>query len=348
MRYRRLGTSGLKVSELCLGTMTFGSSFHNIAVVDQAGATKMVERALAAGVNFFDTANMYSYGESEQILGSALEEVGVERKDFVVATKVRGAMSEEAMEGTGDVNNVGLSRKHIFESCRASLDRLGLDSIDLLQVHGWDPNSPIEETLEALNDLVRNEYVRYIGCSNWSARHLMKGLRICEEKGWARFISLQAYYSLANRDLEHELLPLCTEEGLGVMPWSPLAGGFLTGKYGRGTSAPEDARRVDFDFPPIKEDAAYDAVEAMREISERTGAGIPQIALNWLTERQGVDSVIIGAKDMEQLEENLGAVDIELSDEDHERLDDVTQPPALYPEWMYMMQEERDLPDNVG
>jgi len=347
MKYNRLGTSGLKVSELCFGTMTFGSNFHNIAVVDQPLATKMVERALDAGVNFYDTANMYSFGESERILGNALEEIGVDRKDVVIATKVRGAMSEEAMEGTGDVNNVGLSRKHIFESCQASLERLGLDCIDLLQVHGWDPHTPIEETLEALNDLVRNGYVRYIGCSNWTARHLMKGVRICEENGWATFISLQAYYSLANRDLEHELLPLCNEEGLGVMPWSPLAGGFLTGKYSRDESAPDDARRVDFDFPPIKEEASWTALDAMEEISDRTGASIPQIALAWLTERTGVDSVIIGAKNMDQLEDNLGASGVDLSDEARTSLDEITQPPALYPEWMYSMQEKRELPDNT-
>jgi aryl-alcohol dehydrogenase-like predicted oxidoreductase len=347
MKYRRLGSSGLKVSELCLGTMTFGSDFFNIAEVDQDLATRMVERALEAGVNFFDTANIYSYGQSERILGNALEDIGVDRKDVVVATKVRGAMSEEAAEGTGDVNNVGLSRKHIFESCHASLERLGLDCIDLYQVHGWDPDAPIEETLAALNDLVRSGYVRYIGCSNWSARHLMKALGICRKNNWACFESLQAYYSLANRDLEHELLPLCNEEGLGVMPWSPLSGGFLTGKYGRGSSTPDNARRVDFDFPPVKEEQGYEAIEQMRDISERTGASLPQIALRWLSDREGVSSVIVGARNMEQLDDNLGAAEIELSREDTSTLNEITHPPVHYPEWMYAKMANEELSEHV-
>ncbi len=347
MKYNRLGSSGLKVSELCLGTMTFGSDFYNIAEVDQPLATRMVERALEEGVNFFDTANIYSYGESERILGTAFDRLGVERKDIVVATKVRGPMSEEAAEGTADVNNVGLSRKHVFESCQKSLERLGLDCIDLYQVHGWDPHTPLEETLHTLNDLVRSGYVRYIGCSNWSARHLMKALVICRERNWACFESLQAYYSLANRDLEHELLPLCNEEGLGVMPWSPLAGGFLTGKYGKGSSAPEDARRVDFDFPPINEEKGYRAIDKMREIGDRTGATIPQIALRWLADRIGVSSVIIGARNMDQLEDNLGATDVELSDKEADTLEELTYPPVLYPEWMYAQMEQQELPDRV-
>ncbi len=347
MKYRRLGTSGLKVSELCLGTMTFGSNFYSIAEVGQDLATRMVERALEAGVNFFDTANIYSYGQSEQILGNALGDIGVDRKDVVVATKVRGPMSEDAADGSGDVNNVGLSRKHIFESCQASLERLGLDCIDLYQVHGWDPHAPLEETLSALNDLVRSGYVRYIGCSNWSARHLMKALGICRANNWACFESLQAYYSLANRDLEHELVPLCNEEGLGIMPWSPLSGGFLTGKYGRGSDAPENARRVDFDFPPVKENKGYDAINHMRDISERIGASLPQIALRWVSDRTGVSSVIIGARTMEQLEDNLGAADLELSSEDTSSLNEITHPPVLYPEWMYSQMENQELPDHV-
>jgi aryl-alcohol dehydrogenase-like predicted oxidoreductase len=347
MRYNRLGNTGLKVSELCLGTMTFGSEFYNIGEVDPGLATEMVETVLEAGVNFFDTADIYSYGESETILGQALNDVGIEREKVVLATKVRGAMSEEAAEGTGDVNNVGLGRKHIFEACENSLERIDTDYIDLYQVHGWDYDTPMEETLEALNDLVRSGRVRYIGCSNWSARHLMKALRISRERGWAIFDSLQAYYSLANRDLEHELLPLCKEEGLGVLPWSPLSGGLLTGKYRRDGEKPEDARRVEFDFPPVKEEKSFEAIDAMDEISQRTKASIPQIALKWLTYQEGVNSVIIGAKTIEQLEENLETAETDISPETLDTLSSITEPPALYPKWMYAMQNEGELPDNV-
>lgn len=348
MQYNQLGNTGLKVSELCLGTMTFGSEFYNIGEVDLELATKMVETALDAGINFFDTADIYSYGESEEILGQALNDIGIDRDKVVIATKVRGPMSDEAAEGTGDVNNQGLSRKHIMEACENSLERLDTDFIDLYQVHGWDYDTSMEETLEALNDLVRDGRVRYIGCSNWSARHLMKALEISRRNGWATFDSLQAYYSLGNRDLEHELLPLCQEEGLGVLPWSPLAGGFMTGKYRREGDGPDDARRVDFDFPPVKEQKGYDAIEAMDEISDRTGASIPQIALKWVAEQSGVTSVIIGAKTMEQLEDNLGSVTADIPDKALETLSSITEPPALYPEWMYSMQNTGELPDNVG
>ena len=228
MKYRVLGRTGLKVSELCLGTMTFGENFFNIAVVDQTAANQMVARSLDAGINFFDTADVYSYGESETVLGQALKESAGARDQVIVATKVRSAMSDAATAGTGDVNNVGLSRQHIFSSIEHSLSRLGTDYVDLYQVHGWDVLTPLEETLRALDDLVRQGKVRYVGCSNWSARHLMKALVLAEAKDWAGFVSLQAYYSLVGRDLEHELLPLCREEGIGVLPWSPLSGGYGT------------------------------------------------------------------------------------------------------------------------
>ena len=227
MKYRLLGRTGLKVSELCLGTMTFGENFYGIAVVDQPSANAMVARALEAGINFFDTADVYSYGQSEIVLGQALKDCAVERDRVIVATKVRSAMTEAATAGTGDVNNVGLSRQHIFAAVEKSLQRLGTDYIDLYQVHGWDMLTPVEETLRALDDLVRQGKVRYIGCSNWSARHLMKAVCLSRANRWAEFVSLQAYYSLVGRDFEHELLPLCREEGLGVLPWSPLSGGFL-------------------------------------------------------------------------------------------------------------------------
>ena len=207
MKYRLLGRTGVKVSELCLGTMTFGDNFLNIAVVDQAGANKMVARALDAGINFFDTADVYAYGQAETILGKALKKAGVARDKVIIATKVRGAMTESAMAGTGDLNNVGLSRQHILSSIEQSLRRLDTDYIDLYQVHGWDMLTPMEETLRALDDLVRQGKVRYIGCSNWAARQLMKAIMLSRAERWASFVSLQAYYSLAGRDLEHELLP---------------------------------------------------------------------------------------------------------------------------------------------
>src|SRR5882724_5281352 len=279
MKYRLLGRTGVKVSELCLGTMTFGDNFLNIAVVDQAGANRMVARSLDAGINFFDTADVYAYGQSETILGQALKDCGTERDKIVIATKVRGSMSEAATAGTGDVNNVGLSRQHIFASVEQSLRRLQTDYIDLYQVHGWDVLTPVEETLHALDDLVRQGKVRYIGCSNWAARQLMKALVMSKAHDWAAFVSLQAYYSLVGRDLEHELLPLCREENIGVLPWSPLSGGFLSGKYRRDNPTPEGARRTGFDFPPIDEARGFDAVDALEKIAKQKGASIAQVAL---------------------------------------------------------------------
>ncbi|MGD2063587.1 MAG: aldo/keto reductase [Nitrospirota bacterium] len=334
MNYRQLGHTGLKVSELCLGTMTFGSNFFNIAEVGQEEATRMVARALEAGVNFFDTADMYSYGESEEILGNAFKALGVDRHAVVIATKVRSPMSQAAMDGSGDPNNVGLSRKHVMAAVEGSLRRLGTDHIDLYQVHGWDHRTPMEETLRALDDLVRQGKVRYLGCSNWSARHLARALAVSEARGWERFISLQAYYALVGRDLEHELLPLSAEAGLGVLPWSPLAGGFLGGRIRRGQGPPADTRRAGFDFPPIDEEHGYDAIDALEAVANELQATIPQVALAWLLSRPAVSSVIIGAKRMDQLDDNLGATRVQLSTEQITRLSETTAPPALYPEWM--------------
>ncbi|HEX8747725.1 MAG TPA: aldo/keto reductase [Pyrinomonadaceae bacterium] len=334
MKYRRLGNTGLKVSELCLGTMTFGEKFYNIAEVDQEGANRMVGRALDAGINFFDTADVYSYGESEELLGRAIASSGVRRDSVVIATKVRSAMSEAAQAGTTDVNNVGLSRQHIMAACEQSLKRLGTDYIDLYQVHGWDVVTPVEETLRALDDLVRQGKVRYLGCSNWSARHLMKALVLAGAHDWERFVSLQAYYSLVGRDLEHELLPLCVEEGLGVLPWSPLSGGFLTGKYRRDAPSPEGARRSGFNFPPIDEARGFDAVDALDEVAAARDATVAQVALAWLLAQPGVTSIIIGANKMSQLEDNLRSAGIELSPEEVARLNETTQPQQLYPQWM--------------
>ncbi len=306
MNYRVLGRTGLKVSELCLGTMTFGENFFNIAVVDQAGANAMVARCLEAGINFFDTADVYSYGRSEEVLGEAIKNSGIARDKIVIATKVRGSMSEGAAAGTSDVNNVGL----------------------------------VEETLRALDDLVRVGKVRYVGCSNWSARHLMKALVLSQEKGWAGFVSLQAYYSLVGRDLEHELLPLCREENVGVLPWSPLSGGFLSGKYTRDNPSPEGARRTNFQFPAIDEARGFDAIEALDAMAKVKGASVAQVALAWLLAQPGVTSVIVGANKMSQLEDNLKAADLQLSPEEIEQLSRTTAPPVMYPQWMIERQNE--------
>ena len=243
-------------------------------------------------------------------------------------------MTEAATAGTGDVNNVGLSRQHIFAAVEHSLRRLNTDYIDLYQVHGWDLLTPIEETLRALDDLVRQGKVRYIGCSNWSARHLMKALCLARAHDWAAFVSLQAYYSLVGRDLEHELLPLCREESIGVLPWSPLSGGFLSGKYRRDNPTPEGARRTGFQFPPIDEEHGFDAVEELERIAKGKGATVAQVALAWLLAQPGVTSIIIGANKMTQLEDNLKAADLQLSAAELAVLSATTQPRQLYPEWM--------------
>ena len=344
MNYQTLGNTGLKVSEICLGTMTFGSEFYNIGEVEQERATRMVERSIEAGVNFFDTANMYSYGESETILGQAIDQVGVKREDLVIATKVRGSMVPDDTPPVESVNREGLSRKHIRQACRASLDRLGMEAIDLYQVHGWDRSTPLEETLHALNDLVTDGLVDYVGVSNWPARKIARALEYCRNRDWNHFVSLQAYYSLANRDLDHELISLCREEGLGILPWSPLSGGFLTGKYRRGEEAPDGARRKEFDFPPIDKDQAYDAIEIMTEISEQRNATVPRVALAWLRQHPDITSVIIGANTMKQLEDNLAAGEFELTDEEWTRLDEATRPDPIYPQWMVTLQNEGIMP----
>lgn len=329
MRYRLLGNTGLKVSELCLGAMTFGNRFFTVAHVDQAGANQMTARALESGINFFDTADVYSFGQSEEFLGNAIRACGARRDAVIIATKVRAPASQEAWDRTGDLNNIGLTRHHILSGCEASLKRLGVDYIDLYQVHGEDVITPVEESLRALDDLVQQGKVRYLGCSNWTVRRLMKALCLADARQWTRFVSLQAYYSLVGRDLEHELLPLCREEGLGVLPWSPLSGGFLTGKYRQNA----EGRRVGFEFPPVdaRGDEALSVVEA---IAKEKGASMAQISLAWLLAQPGVTSIIIGATKMAQLEDNLKCPDIILSDGEMARLSEVTKPPQLYPQWM--------------
>ncbi len=335
MRYRRLGRSGLFVSELCLGTMTFGGAddmWGQIGQLRQTEADELVRTALDAGINFFDTANVYASGASEEILGQSFRNLGVRREDVVVATKVHGQM--------GDGPNArGASRGHILDQAKASLRRLQLDHIDLYQIHGFDPATPIAETLEALDTLVRQGLVRYLGLSNWAAWQVAKAVGIAEMRRLAPIVSLQAYYTLAGRDLEREIVPMLLSEGVGLMVWSPLAGGFLSGKFDRaGTTA--EGRRVNFDFPPLDKERAYDAVEAMRTIAEDKGCSVPQVAVAWLLHQKVVSSVILGARRVDQLTENIGATDVSLGAEELAALDSVTRLPAEYPGWMIDMQTE--------
>ncbi len=334
MHYRFLGNTGLRVSELCFGAMTFGEGFYGIGEVEQVGATELVKRALEGGINFFDTADIYCRGQSETILGQAFRDLGVDRQSVVIATKVRGPMSDAAGAGTGDVNNVGLSRKHIITSCEASLQRLATDHVDLYQIHGWDEFTPLDETMRALDDLIRQGKVRYVGCSNLAAWQIVKANGIATAAGGTPFCSLQAYYSLVGRDLELDLLPMCRAEGVGVMVWSPLAGGFVTGKYRRGQDAPAGARRRNFDFPPIDRERAYDAVELLDGLAKEMASTIPRLALSWVLQQPGISTVIIGAKKLSQLEDNLASVDVTWTAEQLAKLATVTAPPSTYPHWM--------------
>lgn len=329
MRTKTLGGTGLLVSEICLGTMTFGGGgfWTAIGSLDQSAADAIVARALDAGVNFIDTADVYSGGLSEEITGAALRNSGRPRTDVVLATKVYGQM------GPGR-NDRGASRGHIMDGVKASLKRLGTDYIDLYQIHGTDPITPVEETLQALDDLVRQGHVRYVGVSNWQAWKLMKALGLSEKNGWARPATLQAYYTIAGRDLERGIAPLLLAEKVGLMVWSPLAGGLLSGKYGRDGAGTNDGRRVSFDFPPVNKDRAFDCIDVMRPIAEARGVSVAQIALAYVLAKPFVMSAIIGAKTVAQLDDNLAATDIRLTAEELARLDAVSALPAEYPGWM--------------
>lgn len=326
MRYKQLGRTGLLVSELCFGAMTFGGRgfWEVVGKQQQDEVNNLVAQALEAGINFFDTADVYSEGMSEQLLGQAL---GQRRKEVVIATKVRGRV------GPGP-NDMGLSRGHIMAAVEASLERLGTDYIDLYQIHGFDPITPLDETLRALDDLVRAGKVRYIGCSNLAAWQLMKALGLSDKHGWARFDSLQAYYTIAGRDLERELAPLLKDQQVGLLVWSPLAGGLLTGKFLREGDGPEGARRTTFDFPPVNKDRAFRVIDVMEEIATAHEVSIAQIALAWLLHQEVVTSIIIGAKNSHQLQDNLNAPNVKLSIADLERLGEVSALPPEYPGWM--------------
>jgi len=327
MEYRQLGSSGLRVSALTLGTMTFGGrdNFANVGSTDVAGAARQIDLCLDRGVNFIDTADVYSGGRSEEILGEALKG----RRDRVLlATKARMPM------GDGP-NDAGLSRHHLIAGCEASLRRLGTDHIDLYQVHEWDGQTPLEETMEALDTLVRDGKVRYVGGSNYGGWQLMKALGVADRHGYRRFVTQQIYYSLQSRDAEYELVPIAIDQGVGIIVWSPLAGGLLSGKYRRGVEGPAGSRHLtDWNEPPVRnQEQVYDVIDALVEIGEGHGVSAAQVALAWLLERPGVVSLIVGARTDEQLTDNLAAVDLKLSDGERARLEELSRPPLIYPYW---------------
>jgi len=334
MKYRQLADTGVFVSELCLGTMTFGGVgqiWEVMGALDQTAADAIVHRALDAGINFIDTADVYASGESEKLVGQA---IAGRRHEIVLATKVRGRM------GPGP-NQVGLSRLHIVASVEASLKRLNTDYIDLYQIHRSDPVTNIEDTLRALDDLVRAGKVRYIGCSNLPAWQLMKALGISREQQLERFRCTQSYYSLVGRDLERETLPLLKDQGLGLLVWSPLAGGFLSGKFTREAASDESARRVKFDFPPVNKDKGFAILDVLIPIAKAHGVTVAQIALAWILANEAVTSVIIGAKKIAQLDDNLKAVDVALTADEMKALDEVSKLTVEYPAWMDSLGSDR-------
>ena len=336
VKYRPLADTGVFVSELCLGAMTFGGRggmWEVIGGLDQIGVDAIVHRALDAGVTFIDTANVYALGESETLLGKSLEG---RRHEVVLATKARGRMGKGA-------NDVGLSRLHIMQAVEASLTRLGTDYIDLYQIHRFDTLTNLEDTMRALDDLVRAGKVRYIGCSNLAAWEIMKSLGISREQHMERFRCTQSYYSLAGRELEREIVPLIKDQNLGLLVWSPLAGGFLSGKFTR-TGGDETARRASFEFPPINKEKAFDIIDVLRSIVDARGASVAQIALAWLLAQSVTTSVIIGARRLDQLEDNLKSVDITLSADELKALDEASRLAPEYPAWMGAAASDDRLP----
>ncbi|MEO7962003.1 MAG: aldo/keto reductase [Ginsengibacter sp.] len=329
MKYNLLGNTGLRVSELCLGTMTFGGKgrFKPIGSLQQDAVDALVKKSLDAGINFIDTANVYSEGWSEELTGQSIHNLGLHRDDLVLATKVRGKMGE-------DPNDSGLTRKHILKQVEASLKRLQTDYIDLYQIHSYDPLTPLEETLRTLDDLVKSGKVRYIGASNMAAWQLMKALDYSTYHHVSKFVSLQAYYTIAGRDLEREIIPLLNDQKVGLMVWSPLAGGLLSGKYKRDDDENSEGRRVNFDFPPVNKKLVFDIVDILGAIAKSKGVSVAQLSLAWLLKQPAVTTVIIGANKMEQLDDNLNSVDVTFSEDELHQLDEVSKLKPEYPGWM--------------
>jgi len=333
MRYRLLGHTGLYVSELCLGTMTFGAQgfWQVMGGLQQIDVNTLVKESFNAGINFYDTANVYSLGQSEQLLGDAIRQVGLPRDEIIVATKSTGIVDESP-------NGRGQSRFHIFNAVDASLKRLQLDHIDLYQIHGFDPLTPFEESLSALNDLVRAGKIRTLGLCNLAAWQIMKALSISRHNHWAEFASVQAYYSIAGRDLEREVMPLVEDQKLGLMIWSPLAGGYLSGKFRRNSLTPDESRRSTFDFPPLDKEKAFACIDAMEPIAKNHGVSIAQVALAWILSKRSVSTIIIGARKLEQLKDNIASTKLTLNEDELQSLDAVSALAPEYPGWMLAFQ----------
>jgi aryl-alcohol dehydrogenase-like predicted oxidoreductase len=343
MQYKTLGDTGLLVSQLCFGCMTFHGGtgmFQAIGTVDQAGADTLVQASIAAGINFFDTADVYSEGESEKALGQSLKNLNIARKDVVIATKVYGRV------GPGR-NDIGASRGHIMDSIDGSLRRLQTDHIDLYQIHGNDAITPIDETLRALDDLVTSGKVRYIGVSNWQAWKLAKALTTSHFRNLARFDTLQAYYSIAGRDLERELVPLMEAEKTGLLVWSPLAGGLLSGKFSRDNQKPADSRRSNFDFPIVDKERTWKILDVIAPIAKAHNCSAARISLAWLLAKPVVTSIIIGAKRLDQLADNIAATNLQLTPDELKQLDAVSALPPEYPGWMLQTQGSNRLDPSV-
>ncbi|MBK7174923.1 MAG: aldo/keto reductase [Bacteroidales bacterium] len=339
MKYKKLGNTGVLLSELCLGAMTFGGRgyWKAIGELPQESVNELVKTAVDEGINFIDTANAYSEGLSELMLGKALKDLGISRQEVFIATKVRLRMGKGA-------NQVGLSRLHITDSVNDSLERLALSHIDLLYIHGVDSITSLEETMRGLEDVVRSGKVRYLGISNHPAWMIAKANGIADKMGWTKFVASQNYYSIAGRDVEREILPMALSEGISIMPWSPLAGGFLSGKYTRNTEKAGDSRRDNFDFPPIHKEKAYDIIDVMIEIGKAHGVSAARVALAYLLNKPAVTSIIIGAKRKEQLLDNIAATQLTLTEEEMLRLDQVSALTPEYPAWMLERQGQSRFP----
>jgi aryl-alcohol dehydrogenase-like predicted oxidoreductase len=339
MKYSQLGSTGVFVSRICLGAMTFGGSENAVTTaigrLTQSESDAIVGQALDAGINFIDTADVYGGGESETRLGEAMRG---RRNDVVLATKLGGRV------GPGP-NQIGQSRIHIMDSIEGSLKRLKTDHIDLYQIHSFDPFTPLEQVLRALDDAVCQGKVRYIGCSNFSAWQLMKGLGISESCKTARFESVQSYYSLAGRDIEHEIIPAIEDQKLGLMCWSPLAGGLLSGKFDRNGASDPRSRRANIQFPPVEETNVFNIIELLKLIAKRHDTSAAQIALSWLLAQPAVTSVITGVKSPEQLADNISAIDLVLSADEKKELDEVSRSRAMYPGWIQRYNAKGRVPE---
>jgi aryl-alcohol dehydrogenase-like predicted oxidoreductase len=336
MRYRLLGKTGLYVSEMCLGTMTFGAQgfWAVMGGLKQPEVNVLVKEAFDKGINFFDTANVYSLGESESLLGDSIKKIGLPREEIVIATKSTGIMDEKLPNARGQ------SKFHIFNEVNASLKRLQIDHIDLYQLHGFDPLTPFEESLGALNELVKAGKIRYIGLCNMASWQIMKALSVSRLKGLEEFKSVQSYYSIAGRDLEREVLPLVQDQNLGLMVWSPLAGGYLSGKFASTNDSSDNARRASFDFPPLNKERADSCIQVMRGIAQKHQVSVAQVALSWILCNKSVSSVIIGARRLEQLQDNILATKLTLDSEDLSVLNTASALPLEYPNWMIAMQSQ--------